>query len=193
MGGLGFGEVFALNHEWKKLSDVDNTSAESATDSRKPDILGTLGIEITLVRKRAKSSPTRAYGWPFSLERLESETCHPKALLDAAFQSRAFTITIEKGNFSHDDKYDWTCFYSSQRWGFRLVFDKSPYPAPEAWDQSEPGLCRVELFGHRKVAVAKELPKSAADVKPMEDDTFVGSMIGDSRATARQSLQCAVS
>ena len=193
MGGLGFGEVFALNHEWKKLSDVNTPGAGSATDSRKPDVLGTLDIELTLARKRAKSSPTRAYGWPFSLERLESEICHPKALLDAAFEPRAFTIAIEKGNFSHDDKYDWTCFYSSQRWGFRLVFDKSPYPAPEAWNQSEPGFCRVEAFAHRKVAVAKELPESAANVRPVEDDTFIGSMIGDSRARARKSLQCAVS
>lgn len=118
---------------------------------------------------------------------------HPKCLLDAAFEPRTFTITMEKGNFSHQDEYSWRCYYAKERWGFRLVFDKSPYPAPEAWNRDEAGSCRYEVFEHRNIAVAKVLPDCAADVKPMEDDTFMGSMVGDSYARARTGVGCTMS
>lgn len=194
-GEPGFGGVFALNHRWKQLAHVD-TPRISATNS-KPEVLGKLGIEITLTRSRAKSP------WGYQHTRSEEERenrsleyYHPKLLLDAAFEPRTFMITIEKGNFSHNKESGIDRRYLKERWGFRLIFDKSPYPALENWDWTDGGTYRVEKFGHRRIAVGKPLPESAAAEKPMDDDTVIGigSLIGDLHMGVYDSVRnCVVS
>jgi hypothetical protein len=161
---------FAVNLKWKsiplpKADRVIETAKIEATANRKPQLLGKLNLEITLNTSVANSIIGGVPPGPGPNERL---------LSDAAFRTRSFTVTIEKGNFTPDH---WIEYKGSlkQRWGLRLLFDKSPYPAREGFKDLHGGpLGLDDELAEITTFLARPLPDSETRGKAMNDDSYAG-------------------
>lgn len=61
------------------------------------------------------------------------------SLTAAAYQERTLVITIEKGDFLSDECVSHKgSEYSRGRYNMRIIFDKSPFPPPDAWASPMP-------------------------------------------------------
>ncbi|KAK5011774.1 hypothetical protein LTR28_004368 [Elasticomyces elasticus] len=161
--------IFAVNLEWKSVplpeSDEAIETAETKTTwNGKPQLLGKLNLEITLNTSVANSLTEGLPNWPSPNEHYLSE---------AAFRTRSFTVTIEKGNFipdrwiGHEGEY-------KQRWGLRLLFDKSPFPTREGLKSPDEVPISVADLDEMATFLARRLPESETRGKAMNDDSHTG-------------------
>ncbi|ELR06919.1 hypothetical protein GMDG_02289 [Pseudogymnoascus destructans 20631-21] len=161
--------IFAVNLEWKSIplpkSDEAIETAETKTTANgKPQLLGKLNLEITLNTSVANSLTGWLPNWPSPNEHYLSE---------AAFRTRSFTAAIEKGNFipnlwvGYEGKF-------KQRWGLRLLFDKSPYPTREGLKSLDEVPISVDELDEMVTFLARRLPDSETRGKAMNDDSYAG-------------------
>jgi hypothetical protein len=161
--------IFAVNLEWKsiplpKSDEVIETAETKTTANGKPQHLGKLNLEITLNTSVANSLTEGLPNWPSPNEHYLSK---------AAFRTRSFTATIEKGNFipnywiGHEGKF-------KLRWGLRLLFDKSPYPTREGLKSLDEGPISVDDLDEMATFLARRLPDSETRGKAMNDDSYAG-------------------
>lgn len=158
--------IFAVNMDWKSLpapkaDEPIEAGGIQTIWSRKPQVLGKMNLEIKLNTSVAKSYKGPLPVWPSPNEHYLSE---------AAFQSRTFKITIEKGNFAPKLFVGFEGDYR-HRYGLRLLFDRSPYPTREGFKRPDdgpvPGL-NLEVWD---MCVAKSLPQSETKGKAMNDES----------------------
>ncbi|OBT75804.1 hypothetical protein VF21_05581 [Pseudogymnoascus sp. 05NY08] len=161
--------IFAVNLERKsilqpKSDEVTETAETKTTANGKPQLLGKLNLEITLNSSVANSLTEGVPNWPSPNERYLSK---------AAFRTRFFTATIEKGNFIPDH---WVGHEGKikQRWGLRLLFDKSPYPTREGLKSPDEDPISVDHLEEMATFLARRLPDSETRGKAMNDDSFAG-------------------
>ncbi|KAK4969920.1 hypothetical protein LTR66_011601 [Elasticomyces elasticus] len=161
--------IFAGNLEWKsiplpKSDQVIETAETKTTRNGKPQLLEKLSLEITLNTSVANSLTEGLPNWPSPNEHYLSE---------AAFRTRSFTATIEKGDFipdrwiGHEGEY-------KQRWGLRLLFDKSPFPTREGLKSPDEVPISVADFDEMATFLARRLPESETRGKAMNDISYTG-------------------
>jgi hypothetical protein len=91
-----------------------------------PELLGEVEMEITL----SKSPPAKVYG---SLPFITAIT-NQGSLKDEAFQTKSFTVRIERGNFKLPCEIGQPPKKPpTPRSDMRLLFDPSPYPPENEW------------------------------------------------------------
>lgn len=161
--------IFAVNLEWKSIplpqsDEVTETAETKITADGKPQTLGKLNLEITLNTSVANPLTEGLPNWPSPNERYLSE---------AAFRTGSFTATIEKGNFipdcwiGHEGEF-------KQRWGLRLLLDKSPYPSREGLKSPDEVPISVDDLDEMATFLTRRLPDSETRGKAMNDDSYAG-------------------
>lgn len=143
--------IFAVNMDWVRLPLPRNQSNKSVGISwwpfGKPQVLGKVRLEMTLNTTYANSL----------VKPIKTSIPNDLYLSEAAFQPRTFTITIEKGNFApkpwatigHDD--------SRAQYGYRLLFDISPYPTREGLKTPLHGAVEGNIFDQMDEFVSGDL------------------------------------
>ncbi|KZF20975.1 hypothetical protein L228DRAFT_248725 [Xylona heveae TC161] len=80
-------------------------------------------------------------------------------LKDEAFETKSYTVRLERGAFfSYWDNLDTSRSSYISRYELRLVFDKSPYPPRDEWKEPE-GAVDALKFWEWKEFVARTLPE----------------------------------
>ncbi|KAI3340806.1 hypothetical protein F4824DRAFT_401190 [Ustulina deusta] len=157
--------------EWKSLhpqnkepgprsASLDQTTT-TKSGSGQPELLGQLGLEITLTKRLAGRARSWAEEHPSNAELLN------KNLTDDAYRTKSYTVRIERGNFIQP------CYIGSQnsdtpRYSLRLLFDKSPYPPRSEWVDPEGAPDQGRFWDHVEF-VGRAAPDRARRQKPMND------------------------
>ncbi|KAI1129040.1 hypothetical protein F5Y10DRAFT_161693 [Nemania abortiva] len=157
--------------EWKSIQprnrEIGRTSASSThttatkNDSRQPEILGQLDLEITLTRRLAGRAQRWAETHASTAEQMNQN------LMDDAYRTKSYAVRIERGNFIQP------CYVGSsnldrQRYSLRLLFDKSPYPPRSEWKDPQGAPDEGRFWDHVEF-VGRAAPDSARRQKPMND------------------------
>ncbi|KAI0887520.1 uncharacterized protein GGS22DRAFT_110608 [Annulohypoxylon maeteangense] len=122
--------------------------------NKAPQLLGHLDIEITLTKRLPKVAETSVLA--------QGNGINERNLTDDAFQTRLFTVRIEKGNFVEP-----ACIgHSNWRYELRLTFDKSPYPPREQWKDTEYGPDQGQYWNIVEF-VSRHVPGLEKQGKPM--------------------------
>ncbi|KAI0101712.1 hypothetical protein GGR51DRAFT_308931 [Nemania sp. FL0031] len=162
--------------EWRSIKPQDsgsggspaNSDHASATkhDSSQPELLGQLGLEITLTKRLAGRARRWAETQPSTAEQMN------KNLTDDAYRTKSYIVRIERGNFIQP------CYagYQNsdmQRYSLRLLFDKSPYPPRSEWKEPQGAPDEGQFWDHVEF-VGREAPDSARRQRPMNDPSASG-------------------
>lgn len=100
---------------------------------------------------------------------------HEQYLLDTTYRPRTLTATLEKGNFLPAARKGCEEKASMLRYGLRLLFDRSPFPAYEDWNTKFPNDVPPVGPADREQPpmtefVARELPKEECKGTAMNDE-----------------------
>lgn len=149
---------------WKSVgplrdpNQIENPSqSRNAGQSKSPQLLGRLDIEITLLKKLPKQAESSILSKSTRLNEL--------SLTDDAFLPKTYTLRIERGNFSEP------CYIGypgaeKPRFALRLIFDNSPYPPRSEWKNPENGPDDSQFWNHTEF-VSRPSPELAEHRSPM--------------------------
>lgn len=127
----------AAEFEWKiqSIESLDQTvdMGNVVDGARKghPRLISRFNIELTLAKRC----------FPRLRENVQGRKFNESLLVEKAFQSKIYTINLEKGIFK--TPYDVIEDENTQRYALRLVWEPSPYPPRDEWKSAQQS---VEAF-----------------------------------------------
>lgn len=144
--------------------------------SETPQVLGTLGLAITLQAGTVPAGHRDTKAREFFHSRNQA------SLSERAYRPRKFLVTIERGDFLSEEciSPSGSAYYGG-RYAMRIIFDQSPFPPFEAWTQPLPSHLWNVHWWHCKEFVGRKLPPEEEDrlkgKRAMNDTAFPGARL----------------
>lgn len=145
----GPGYLLICEFDWEILSEPPDATADTIIDTRQKDLedsLRTRWVEFFISIKIRKCAPREEFG--VSDINVPHKELLIERLKEVAFEEEEYiNVKLEVGNFppQYDHSYD-AEKKGLTRWGLRLVFQKSPVPSLDKWNEGYLNMAESQHF-----------------------------------------------